>query len=169
GQPYWLRLIDKYEDDVVVRSTLLILFHEPAHRKVASDYWKFWRSQQPNPQTARAIFLDEQCPPEGIYNVRFPSFDRIEFEWNSRMGAKMLIKFNCLSTDFSRIKGVKGIPLRVQMESREINAQYVEQSYCKIKLFRDKGAERKNKDDAKQIWKHMERIYGKSRPFPSNH
>lgn len=79
----------------------------------------------------------------GIRNVRYPSFDRITFDWTN--SAKLSIKFNCLSTDFSRIKGVKGIPLRAQMETRVAASaandggdMYVEQSYCKIKLFRDK-------------------------------
>lgn len=77
----------------------------------------------------------------GIHNVRYPSFDRITFDWTG--SAKLNIRFNCLSTDFSRIKGVKGIPLRAQMETRVVSAEeggdmYVEQSYCKIKLFRDK-------------------------------
>lgn len=90
----------------------------------------------------------------GIHNVRFPSFDRISFDWNSRLGAKIFVRFNCLSTDFSRIKGVKGIPLRAQMETKvggvqgpvstaalqDTNQQdYIEQCYCKIKLFRDKA------------------------------
>ncbi|KAG1061619.1 hypothetical protein G6F42_027630 [Rhizopus arrhizus] len=34
--------------------------------------------------------------------------------------------------------------------------------FCKVKLFRDKGAERKNKDDAKQISKQLEKVYGKA-------
>ena len=110
----------------------------------------------------------------GIHNIKFSSFDRITFDWNGRYGAKIFVRFNCLSTDFSRIKGVKGIPLRAQMEtktpmttsstasqqlltnnntfpsssssadsnsnsnSNSNNNEYVEQCYCKIKLFRDK-------------------------------
>ena len=38
---------------------------------------------------------------------------------------------------------------------------YKESCYCKIKLFRDKGAERKNKDDKKQMTKQMEKVIGK--------
>lgn len=39
--------------------------------------------------------------------------------------------------------------------------QIDEVCFCKVKLFRDKGAERKNKDDAKQISKQLEKVYGK--------
>ncbi|ORZ03288.1 CP2 transcription factor-domain-containing protein [Syncephalastrum racemosum] len=171
-------------------STFVIMFHEPSHRKVALNYWKFWLGQQKSPLDARAVTLDEDQS-FGIENIRFPSFDRITFDWNGRQGAKVFVRFNCLSTDFSRIKGVKGIPLRAHMETRvtvnlaasaslqpyagtfqaadgetidALRRAYVEQVYCKIKLFRDKGAERKNKDDAKQIGKHMERVYAEANP-----
>lgn len=93
----------------------------------------------------------------GISNIQYPGFDRISFEWNGACGARIHVRFNCLSTDFSRIKGVKGIPLRAQMESRALPSssvsspasleqqqqqqstwEYNESSFCKIKLFRDK-------------------------------
>lgn len=93
----------------------------------------------------------------GISNIQYPGFDRISFEWNGACGARIHVRFNCLSTDFSRIKGVKGIPLRAQMESRALPSssvsspasleqqqqqqstwEYSESSFCKIKLFRDK-------------------------------
>lgn len=79
------------------------------------------------------------------------------------------MRFKCLSTDFSRIKGVKGIPLRAQMESHVAANEVAgtsavdEVCFCKVKLFRDKGAERKNKDDAKQISKQLEKVYGMPR------
>ncbi|KAI9499579.1 CP2 transcription factor-domain-containing protein [Zychaea mexicana] len=199
GQAYAIHLQDTYEHDINITSTFIIMFHEPSHRKVALNYWKFWLGQQKNPTEARAVTLD-QDQSVGIHNIRFPSFDRITFDWNGRYGAKVFVRFNCLSTDFSRIKGVKGIPLRAQMETKTTLAppmqtpsdphilantlhhqasslsssssassadnsnEYIEQCYCKIKLFRDKGAERKNKDDAKQIGKHLERVYAEGNP-----
>lgn len=144
-----------------ITSTLSIAFHEPSHRQLAESYWKYWISQQETPKDARAIDLDINQT-TGIYNVRLVSFDRVSFDWHSRFGAKVYIRFNCLSTDFSRIKGVKGIPLRFVMEtnlnfnslpddsalykgtfekneSDELSAfQYKELCYCKVKLFRDK-------------------------------
>lgn len=48
------------------------------------------------------------------------------------------------------------------MESRVADNQTQDEiCFCKVKLFRDKGAERKNKDDAKQISKQLEKVYGK--------
>lgn len=142
-------------------STLSIAFHEPSHRQLAESYWKYWIGQQEKPKEARAIDLDSNQT-TGIYNIRLMSFDRVSFDWHSRFGAKVYVRFNCLSTDFSRIKGVKGIPLRFVMEtnlsymslpddsvlykgifqkneSEETpEFQYKELCYCKIKLFRDK-------------------------------
>ena len=78
---------------------------------------------------------------DGIFDSQCDSFDRISFTWNGRHGAKVLFKFNCLSTDFSRIKGVKGIPLRIAAETHVIdNEHQIEKAFCKIKLFRDKAS-----------------------------
>jgi hypothetical protein len=73
----------------------------------------------------------------GISDLSFPSFDKVTFKWRGHYGAKLFVRFKCLSTDFSRIKGVKGIPLRVQMES-SADPYIREVCFCKVKLFRDK-------------------------------
>jgi hypothetical protein len=111
------------------------------------------------------LILD-QNQTEGAYNIRFPSFDKVTFDWHAHFGAKLYIRFNCLSTDFSRIKGVKGIPMRASMETQAVYMDlplgssgyvgsfqkrvsptnghyehvYFERCYCQIKLFRDKVA-----------------------------
>lgn len=144
-----------------ITSTLSIAFHDPNHRQLAESYWRYWIGQQETPKEARAIDLDTNQT-TGIYNVRHDSFDRVSFDWHSRFGAKVYVRFNCLSTDFSRIKGVKGIPLRFVMETNlnftslpndyelykgafeksepgELpTLKYKELCYCKVKLFRDK-------------------------------
>lgn len=103
-----------------------------------------------------------------MLEVQSKTFDRTLFKWNGKEGAKLMIRFNCLSTDFSRIKGVKGIPLRIQLETYDTNygggdhgsrgpgagggvdghggidggllsrGRILERSFAKIKLFRDK-------------------------------
>ncbi|KAI7867369.1 CP2 transcription factor-domain-containing protein [Spinellus fusiger] len=190
GQVYTLQLSDRQKHDGVITSTLVIMFHDPSHRKVALNYWKFWMGQQKDSDTVRAVDIDEKQS-SGIQNIRYPNFDRITFDWKGSEGAKIATRFNCLSTDFSRIKGVKGIPLRVYVESQTVYSStdldnalipqwagtltplnsevkqetnqvslysYLERCFCKVKLFRDKGAERKNKDDAKQIRKQFDKI-----------
>ncbi|KAH8552014.1 CP2 transcription factor-domain-containing protein, partial [Umbelopsis sp. PMI_123] len=143
GQFYPVSISDTLCRDCDFKTTISIAFHEHPHRQIASNFWKYWICQQGETQAARAL-------------------DIVTFTWNGRQGAKVLIKFNCLSTDFSRIKGVKGIPLRIAAETHVIdNEHQIEKAFCKIKLFRDKGAERKNKDDAKHIERQLEKLRNK--------
>ncbi|KAI8047136.1 CP2 transcription factor-domain-containing protein [Gilbertella persicaria] len=166
GQTYGIQLTDKQAQNEIITSTISIDFHSSSHRCIAENYWKYWISQQKQPDP-RAIDIDASQS-TGITELSFPSFDKIMFNWNGSHGAKIFVRFRCLSTDFSRIKGVKGIPLRAQMESTVSGETILgktklsETCFCKVKLFRDKGAERKNKDDAKQISKQLEKVYGKA-------
>ncbi|KAK4519170.1 Lipase 5 [Mucor velutinosus] len=192
GQAYLLDL-ESSATDSTLTSTISIAFHEASHRQIAENYWKYWISQQENPNEARAIDLDVNQT-TGAYNIRLVSFDRISFDWQGRFGAKVYVRFNCLSTDFSRIKGVKGIPMRAIVETTGLHYvslpndsqtykgtferttanniegyDYKESCYCKIKLFRDKGAERKNKDDKKQMAKQMDKVIASTNGKPDQH
>ncbi|ORX94309.1 CP2-domain-containing protein [Basidiobolus meristosporus CBS 931.73] len=161
GHYYAISLLDGERTDADLTSTLRMTFHDDAHRKLAGTYWQFWFSQQNSPKTARALDIDKAAS-TGIKNVECNSFDRVSFQWNGRKSAKIYVKFNCLSTDFSRIKGVKGIPLRITMETKtEDNNVSAEKAFAKVKLFRDKGAERKNKDDQRHLEKIWEKMRGK--------
>ncbi|KAI7878628.1 hypothetical protein K492DRAFT_208814 [Lichtheimia hyalospora FSU 10163] len=174
SQYYCINLTDTGGYDGVITSTLAITFHEESHRRLTANYWRFWLGQQQDPQSARALDLHVERS-SGISNVQCPEFDRVVFEWNGKRGATIHVRFNCLSTDFSRIKGVKGIPLRLHMETKiPSSANNVttpntcsEATYCKIKLFRDKasalriGAERKNKDDARHLGRQLEKLRDK--------
>ncbi|CAO3596164.1 unnamed protein product [Absidia cylindrospora] len=189
GQAYGLHFQDQQYNNrttpknTIITSTISITFHDATHRQASQNYWRFWLSQQDRPNEARALDLDTQQS-SGLVNVHYPSFDRITIQWEPQSGATLFVRFNCLSTDFSRIKGVKGIPLRAYIEttadvanpsssssssssstsSTDGYEKYTEKSFCKIKLFRDKGAERKNKDDAKQIAKQLEKLKAEKNP-----
>ncbi|KAG1457421.1 hypothetical protein G6F56_006608 [Rhizopus delemar] len=197
GQTYLLELSSMNQGRGTFTSTISIAFHESSHRKVANGYWKFWLSQQLQPQEARAIDIDEKQS-SNIYNIKYNSFDKISFDWHGRFSAKISVRFHCLSTDFSRIKGVKGIPMRAVVETTAKYSQlpentseysgefikknnekthkspdsfyeYTERCYCQMKLFRDKGAERKNKDDAKQIHKQLQKATALTMGNPQQH
>lgn len=169
GQYYSITLRDNERFDGDIYSVVSINFHDESHRSGATDYWKFWLTQQKDADKARAVEID-LTRSNGAQILESRHFDRITFKWNGKIGASVHIRFNCLSTDFSRIKGVKGIPLRLQIKSSEgllHPQQQFESTYCRIKLFRDKGAERKNKDDAKHIERQLEKLRGKSgEPHP---
>jgi hypothetical protein len=76
------------------------------------------------------------------------------------------LRFNFLSTDFSRLKGVKGVPVRLCTKTELLRLEGVkrttehdsEMCYCAIKLFRDHGAERKLSNDVAHIKKKIEKL-----------
>ncbi|KAK2093323.1 grainyhead-like [Saguinus oedipus] len=70
-----------------------------------------------------------------------------------RTKTKVFISVNCLSTDFSSQKGVKGLPLNIQIDTYSYNNRSnkpVHRAYCQIKVFCDKGAERKIRDEERK-------------------
>ncbi|KAK3894168.1 hypothetical protein Pcinc_002053 [Petrolisthes cinctipes] len=74
--------------------------------------------------------------------------------WNPlEAGAKINVAIQCLSTDFSSQKGVKGLPLHIQVDTYEDPrdaATLIHRGYCQIKVFCDKGAERKTRDEERR-------------------
>lgn len=55
--------------------------------------------------------------------------------------SQVFISVNCLSTDFSSQKGVKGLPLNIQIDTYSYNNRSnkpVHRAYCQIKVFCDK-------------------------------
>lgn len=59
GQMYGLSITDAEEFEGDISTTVSIMFHDESHRKVAVDFWKFWLSQQKDPDNARAIDIGE--------------------------------------------------------------------------------------------------------------
>ena len=56
--------------------------------------------------------------------------------------SQLVLRINCLSTEFSSQKGVKGYPLHVVVDTHEDldneGTEPVHRAYCKVKIFRDK-------------------------------
>jgi hypothetical protein len=75
------------------------------------------------------------------------------------------VRFNFLSTDFSHSKGVKGIPVRLCAKTQTVTTgsphsapDTAEVTYCKVKLFRDHGAERKLSNDVAHVKKTIDKL-----------
>ena len=74
------------------------------------------------------------------------------------------IQFNFLSTDFSHSKGVRGVPVRLCAKTELLsledtaNPRGSEVCYCKVKLFRDHGAERKVANDLAHVRKAIGKL-----------
>jgi len=94
------------------------------------------------------------------------SFDGFVVEWtpDENGGCSIQAKFNFLATDFSPSKGVKGVPLRLCLKTEVIDPAPSmgppginrEISFCRVKTFRDHGAERKITNDMMGIQKKIE-------------
>eukprot|EP00116_Pleurobrachia_bachei_P005522 sb/3465784/ len=86
----------------------------------------------------------------------------VSFTWNSNIGAQIVLRINCLSTEFSSQKGIKGTPLYIQIDTFEdtdsLNPEPADRCYCQIKVFRDKGAERKNKDELRTADRKLQKL-----------
>ncbi|KAG7235570.1 hypothetical protein INR49_002494 [Caranx melampygus] len=79
--------------------------------------------------------------------------------WHSRQHTakqRVLDIVNCLSTDFSSQKGVKGLPLMIQIDTYSYNNRSnkpLHRAYSQIKVFCDKGAERKIRDEERKLFR----------------
>lgn len=128
-------------------------------------------------------YVESALPPEGDekrtrVELESASFDGFSVIWtpgiHGNVECNLAVRFNFLSTDFSHSKGVKGIPVRLcSKTTRYPMAQTQTQTaspkdspttstpeicFCKVKLFRDHGAERKLSNDVAHIKKTIDKL-----------
>uniref|UniRef100_A0A3Q3JKT0 Grh/CP2 DB domain-containing protein n=1 Tax=Monopterus albus TaxID=43700 RepID=A0A3Q3JKT0_MONAL len=136
-----------------VRSVVMVVFGEEKCRDDQLKHWKYWHARQ---HTAKQRCLDIADYKESfntIGNIEEISYNAISFTWDTNEEAKIFISVNCLSTDFSSQKGVKGLPLNLQIDTYSYNNRSnkpIHRAYCQIKVFCDKGAERKIRDEERK-------------------
>ncbi|XP_071372772.1 grainyhead-like protein 2 homolog isoform X2 [Centroberyx affinis] len=136
-----------------VRSVVMVVFGEDKCRDEQLKNWKFWHSRQ---HTAKQRVLDIADYKESfntIGNVEEIAYNAVSFTWDVNEEAKVFISVNCLSTDFSSQKGVKGTPLMIQIDTYSYNgcsSRPIHRAFTQIKVFCDKGAERKLRDEEKK-------------------
>ncbi|KAJ8291085.1 hypothetical protein GJAV_G00021210 [Gymnothorax javanicus] len=137
-----------------VRSVIMVVFSEDKHRDEQLKYWKYWHSRQ---HTAKQRVLDIADYKESfntIGNIEEIAYNAVSFTWDVTEEAKIFITVNCLSTDFSSQKGVKGLPLMIQIDTYSYNNHSnkpIHRAYSQIKVFCDKGAERKIRDEERKL------------------
>ncbi|XP_056876588.1 grainyhead-like transcription factor 2b [Takifugu flavidus] len=137
-----------------VRSVIMVVFSEDKNRDEQLKYWKYWHARQ---HTAKQRVLDIADYKESfntISNIEEIAYNAISFTWDVNEEAKIFITVNCLSTDFSSQKGVKGLPLMIQIDTYSYNNRSnkpLHRAYSQIKVFCDKGAERKIRDEERKL------------------
>uniref|UniRef100_A0A665TCW3 Grainyhead-like protein 2 homolog n=1 Tax=Echeneis naucrates TaxID=173247 RepID=A0A665TCW3_ECHNA len=149
-----------------VRSVIMVVFGEDKCRDEQLKNWKYWHARQ---HTAKQRVLDIADYKESfctIGNIEEIAYNAVSFTWDGSEEAKVFISVNCLSTDFSSQKGVKGMPLIIQIDTYSYNkcgSRPIHRAFSQIKVFCDKGAERKLRDEErKHLRKRMKGKNGRS-------
>lgn len=139
--------------DSVVQSVIMVVFGEDKGRDEQLKNWKYWHSRQHTAKQRVLEIADYKESFSTISNVEEIAYNAVSFTWDVTEEAKVFISVNCLSTDFSSQKGVKGTPLKIQIDTYSYNGSNrkpIHRAYSEIKVFCDKGAERKLRDEEKK-------------------
>ena len=188
GQAYIISINDSTSlgptpGPVRYRTVIRISFEDEQQRQRPAQSWQLWkegRGLAEAHQRGGKLQAVEYVDPNqgGEIESRKPrieleaaSFDCFSVLWSPIPGSSVAncsvsVRFNFLSTDFSHSKGVKGIPVRLCSKTEIISSgtpesppgPTAEVCLCKVKLFRDHGAERKLSNDVAHIKKTIDKL-----------
>lgn len=188
GQAYSISLLDTAPvqtstTPVKYRTFIRISFEDEQQRQRPAACWQLWKegrgtneAHQRGGRLQAVEFVDPSQVGGGEVQGRpkveleSASFDGFAVTWipvhNSAPECSLAVRFNFLSTDFSHSKGVKGIPVRLCAKTELVapgagsppENSKAELCYCKVKLFRDHGAERKLSNDVAHVKKTIDKL-----------
>ncbi|XP_053455906.1 upstream-binding protein 1 isoform X3 [Nycticebus coucang] len=108
-------------------------------------------------------YLNQDIPMSvGIIDMRtnLSQLNAVEFLWDPAKRTSAFIQVHCISTEFTPRKhgGEKGVPFRIQVDTfkQNENGEYTDHLHsasCQIKVFKPKGADRKQKTDREKMEK----------------
>ncbi|XP_008583392.1 PREDICTED: upstream-binding protein 1-like isoform X2 [Galeopterus variegatus] len=165
GQSYEIRLLDNRKvgdmteiSGKFVRSIIRVVFHDRRLQYTQHQQLEGWKWNRPGDR-----LLDLDIPLSvGIIDTRTnPSqLHAVEFLWDPAKRTSAFIKVHCISTEFTPRKhgGEKGVPFRIQVDTfkQNENGEYTDHLHsasCQIKVFKPKGADRKQKNDREKMEK----------------
>ncbi|KAJ5982671.1 CP2 transcription factor [Penicillium sp. IBT 35674x] len=157
------------------RTFIRVSFEEEEQRSKPSDCWEIRKKGRGLTEAHRyggKFQAVEFAEPAGTSNYKDrqvqdekASFDGFCITWTAKITAgasncSIFVRFNFLSTNFSHSKGVKEITVRLcaktESLSSEADSESINESevcYCKIKVFRGHGVERKSSNDIAHVKK----------------
>ena len=125
-----------------VRSLVMLVFRDAKNPDDETNAWDFWQSRQPN-NKQRIIDVETNNLGEcGISEVQDIAHNAVAVIWNPLENPAFLsVAIQCLSTDFSLQKGVKGLPMHLQVDTYVKNTSdgeydIVSRSYCQVVTLR---------------------------------
>ncbi|KAI4478263.1 hypothetical protein M0802_014554 [Mischocyttarus mexicanus] len=135
----------------ILKSTIRICFHERRLQYTEREQMIAWQRARPGERLLEvdvplSYGMVDVCQPS-------PSSNTVEFMWDPTKEVGVYIKVNCISTEFTPKKhgGEKGVPFRIQVETRLPNGPRLHAASCQVKVFKLKGADRKHKQDRDKI------------------
>ena len=165
------------------RTVIRISFEDEQQRQRPAACWQLWKEgrglAESHLRGGKLQAVEYVDPNQGgdeetkrpRVELEAASFDCFSVTWAPSAGSSsadcsVAVRFNFLSTDFSHSKGVKGIPVRLCAKTEIISsgtpdsppARTAEVCFCKVKLFRDHGAERKLSNDVAHIKKTIDKL-----------
>jgi hypothetical protein len=187
GQAYSISLVDtaptQTSGSLKYRTFIRVSFEDEQQRQRPAACWQLWKegrgtneAHQRGGRLQAVEFVDPSQVGGGEVQGRprveleSSSFDGFSVTWspvhNSAPECSLAVRFNFLSTDFSHSKGVKGIPVRLCAKTELLSdgtgspsdKPEADLSYCKVKLFRDHGAERKLSNDVAHVKKTIDKL-----------
>ncbi|KAG2412214.1 hypothetical protein HFD88_009771 [Aspergillus terreus] len=188
GQAYSISVIDTApppisHQPVKYRTYIRVSFQDKEQRSKPAACWQLWKegrgSNEAHQRGGKLQAVEYVDPIQGgiedqknrPVQLESSSFDGFCVTWTPSPttgvpDCAISVRFNFLSTDFSHSKGVKGIPVRLCAKTEMIvpdeqtgtSGGDAEVCYCKVKLFRDHGAERKLSNDVAHVKKTIEKL-----------
>jgi CP2 transcription factor len=186
GQAYSVSIIDTAPTlplplGTRYRTFVRISFEDEQQRQRPATCWQLWKegrgtneAHQRGGKLQAVEYVEASQPGESDdkrtrVELDTASFDGFSVVWtpgtNGMPECNIAVRFNFLSTDFSHSKGVKGIPVRLCAKTQAIGTgsphsvpDPAEVAFCKVKLFRDHGAERKLSNDVAHVKKTIDKL-----------
>lgn len=188
GQAYSISVVDTTPQanqtlPLRYRTFVRISFEDEQQRQRPGACWQLWKEGRGTNEAhhrggrLQAVEFVDPAQAGGAeiagrprFEIESASFDGFCVIWspppNAPVECAIAVRFNFLSTDFSHSKGVKGIPVRLCAKTEQIVPQSPTSQqpsgsdicYCKVKLFRDHGAERKLSNDIQHVKKTIDKL-----------
>uniref|UniRef100_A0A8C5ANJ1 Transcription factor CP2 n=1 Tax=Gadus morhua TaxID=8049 RepID=A0A8C5ANJ1_GADMO len=165
GQSYEIRMLDNRKigelpeiTSKMVKSIIRVVFHDRRLQYTEHQQLEGWRWNRPGDR-----ILDLDIPMSvGMIDPRAnpTQLNTVEFLWDPSKRTSVFIQVHCISTEFTMRKhgGEKGVPFRIQIDTFKENdsIEYTEHQHsasCQVKVFKPKGADRKQKTDREKMEK----------------
>ncbi|KAI3357726.1 hypothetical protein L3Q82_016127, partial [Scortum barcoo] len=176
GQSYEIRMLDNRKigelpeiTGKMVKSIIRVVFHDRRLQYTEHQQLEGWRWNRPGDR-----ILDLDIPMSvGIIDPRAnpTQLNTVEFLWDPSKRTSVFIQVHCISTEFTMRKhgGEKGVPFRIQIDTfkENENEEYTEHLHsasCQVKVFKPKGADRKQKTDREKMEKRAPQEKEKYQP-----